>query len=147
MIKIHGFTLIELLIAIAILGIVTSLAIPSYSEYIDRANNADAMADIAELAHTIERFYIANDRYPNNLAEIGLNTQKDPWGSNYKYTNILVSPARARKDQNNKPINSDYDLFSKGKNKLSRKKLTKPQSLDDILRGRNGRYIGIAKDF
>jgi prepilin-type N-terminal cleavage/methylation domain-containing protein len=64
MIKIQGFTLIEMLIAIAISGIIASLAVPSYSEYIDRANNADAMSDIAIISNTIERFYISNNRHP-----------------------------------------------------------------------------------
>ncbi|MEE9421798.1 MAG: type IV pilin protein [Gammaproteobacteria bacterium] len=147
MIKIHGFTLIEMLIAIAILGIVASLAIPSYSEYVDRANNADAMSDISAMANTIERFYVANNRYPNGLAEIGANNEEDPWEKKYQYTNVTTNPAGARKDLNNIPINSDYDLYSEGKNKRSSTTLNSSRSLDDIVRGRNGRFIGMAKDY
>lgn len=146
MIKIHGFTLIELLIAIAILGIVASLAIPSYSEYIDRANNADAMADIAEIQSAIERFYVANDRFPNSLAEAGFNSQKDPWKRRYYYT-VITNPLMGRMDQNNRPINSDYDLYSSGKNKSTGSSLATGAGTDDIVRGRNGRFIGVARDY
>lgn len=146
MIKIHGFTLIELLIAIAILGIVASLAIPSYSEYIDRANNADAMADIAEIQSAIERFYVANDRFPNSLAEAGFNSQKDPWNMRYYYS-VITNPRMGRVDQNNQPINSDYDLYSAGKDRRTGRLLTSGRGMDDIVRGRNGRFIGVAKDF
>lgn len=142
MIKTHGFTLIEVLMALAILGIVASLAIPSYSEYVDRARNADAMSDIAEIQAAIERFYVANDRLPNNLAEAGFGSKQDPWKSNYSYSVPTI-----RFDQNNQPINTDYDLYSNGKNKRSRRGLTSSAGIDDIVRGRNGNFIGVAEDY
>ena len=133
--------------AIAILGIVASLAIPSYSEYVDRANNAEAMSDISVMANAIERFYVANNRYPNGLVEIGSNNDEDPWEKKYQYNNVTTNPGGARKDLSNIPINSDYDLYSEGKNKRSRTQLNHARSLDDIVRGRNGRFIGMAKDY
>lgn len=142
MIRTHGFTLIEVLIALAILGIVASLAIPSYSEYVDRARNADAMSDIAEIQSAIERFYVANERLPNNLAEAGFGAKQDPWERNYFYR-----VPTTRFDQNNLPINTDYDLYSSGKNKRSRSRLTSSAGKDDIVRGRNGNFIGLAEDY
>lgn len=133
--------------ALAILGIIASLAIPSYSEYVDRANNADAMSDLSSMESAIERFYIANQRYPRTLAEIGLSTLQDPWGNAYNYTNILNNRRnrrRARLDQFNQPINSDYDLFSNGKDTTTTLNIA---NTDDIIRGRNGRFIGLAKDY
>ncbi len=147
MIKIHGFTLIEMLIAIAILGIIASLAIPSFSDYVDRTNNADAMSDISVIQGAIERFQVANNRFPNNLAEIGLATKVDAWGNTYSYINLFNFPGNirgARRDLLNIPINSDYDLYSKGKDTLTRQPIS---GTDDIVRGRNGRFIGEAEDY
>jgi len=45
------------------------------------------------------------------------------------------------------PINSDYDLYSKGPDGLSLKPLTAAPSRDDIVRANNGSFIGIAADY
>ncbi len=146
--RIHGFTLIEILLAIAILGIVATIAVPSYSEYIDRARNADAMADISSMEAAIERFYITNQRYPVALAEIAYGAAKDPWKQAYFYNNLQLGLGGApRADGSNNPINTDYDLYSKGKDTVSITSLADPKSYDDIIRGRNGRFIGLAKDY
>lgn len=134
--------------AIAILGIIASLAIPSYSEYVDRTRNAQAMSDLSSIESAIERFYIANQRYPNSLTELG-STGQDPWNNNYNYLNILNNPRnarRARKDKLNQPINTDYDLYSNGKDTLTRQNISGAGN-DDIIRGRNGRFVGLAKDY
>ncbi len=40
------------------------------------------------------------------------------------------------------PINSDYDLYSKGPDGASQGPLTAKASRDDIIRANNGRFIG-----
>jgi len=47
-----------------------------------------------------------------------------------------------RKDHNLVPVNSDFDLFSKGKDGQSKSPFTAKASRDDIVRANNGRYIG-----
>lgn len=59
----RGFTLIELLITIFILGILVSIAVPSYNSYLARGYRSDARAMLLQAASWIERQYLANNCY------------------------------------------------------------------------------------
>jgi general secretion pathway protein G len=146
-----GFQLVELLLAIAIVGVLVSIAYPSYVEYRDRANNAAAMTDIAIIAEAIERFYIQYQRFPDSLAEAGMGGILDPWGNPYRYLRIsgggIKGKASLRKDKSLVPVNSDYDLYSMGKDGASLPPFTAKASHDDIVRANNGRYIGLAAGY
>jgi general secretion pathway protein G len=52
-----------------------------------------------------------------------------------------------RKDRNLVPINTDFDLFSRGKDGQTNFPLTAQRSRDDIVRANNGGYIGLASDY
>ncbi|MDR5864308.1 type IV pilin protein [Halomonas campisalis] len=52
-----GFTLIELLIAVAIIGILASIAYPSYQNYVKNARVSDGQAKLMELAGQLERCF------------------------------------------------------------------------------------------
>lgn len=62
-----GFTLIELLVVIAIVGILASIAIPSYQEYIARAKRAEATAALMENAQFMEQWFTTNGYYSTAL--------------------------------------------------------------------------------
>lgn len=67
-----GFTLIELLIVIAILGILSTLALPSYQDRVIRTQVTEALT-LAELAQKgVEDFYKAKKRMPENNSQAGL---------------------------------------------------------------------------
>ena len=58
-----GFTLIELLISIAIIGILTAIAIPKFNEYRKRGFDARALNDLRNMAIAEEAYFIDNDAY------------------------------------------------------------------------------------
>jgi len=66
----RGFTLIELLIAVVIIGIIASIAYPSYARYVERSQRAEAKAVLMETASILERCYTNNYSYENCTAAI-----------------------------------------------------------------------------
>ncbi len=70
--KVDGFTLIELMIAVAIVGILASIALPSYSSYINQANRSDAKSALLENVQFLERNYTENNKYHLNSAGVAI---------------------------------------------------------------------------
>lgn len=66
--KNEGFTLIELMITVAVIGILASIAYPSYQEQVRKSRRADAQGALLELSNFMERFFTENNRYDQNRA-------------------------------------------------------------------------------
>jgi general secretion pathway protein G len=149
---VKALTLVELLLALAILGTLSAIAVPTYNNYIDKARNAVAVAEIRAIESGIVRFQAERGRLPDTLAEAGLPTQLDPWGCPYQYTRIQglskhEMDARCRWDKNEKPLNYDFDLYSMGKDGETKPKITHKESHDDIIRANGGAYVGLASEY
>ncbi len=146
-----GFQLVEMLIALLILAVVAAVAIPSYSGYLERVDFATTKADITILVQAIEEFYIDNSSYPDSLNDIGRGGMSDPWGNVYRYLKIyganLKGKGKVRKDKSLNPVNSDFDLYSAGKDGQTKLPFPPKVSHDDIVRASNGKFIGYAADF
>ena len=58
-----GFTLLEMMIVVAIIGILASIAYPSYQEQVAEGRRVDAQANLLSLAQHMERHFTENGSY------------------------------------------------------------------------------------
>lgn len=80
----QGFTLIELMITIAIIGILSTIAIPAYNDYVVRGKLTEATATLYDLRFQMERYYQDNRRYMT-AAGGDICGVAAPTGDNAKY--------------------------------------------------------------
>lgn len=149
--KSKGFGLLDLVVTLCIASLLAALAFPAYGMFTQRAKVSRAIGDIASLSLAVERFRLNhNDRIPLSLAELGLEIPVDPWGRSYEYLNIDGAGsglAGLRKDGRLNPLNSDFDLYSRGKDGDSKGPLSARASRDDVVRANNGAFIGLGEDY
>lgn len=94
-----GFTLIELMIVVAIIGILASIAYPSYLDYVERARRSDAQGALLGLANAMERHHTANNTYlgagaPNTGAP-SIFPDEVPRDGTVKYYDLTITAATA----------------------------------------------------
>ncbi|MDO8703486.1 MAG: type IV pilin protein [Sulfuricaulis sp.] len=67
--KVHafGFTLIELMVTVVIIGILASIAYPSYTKYMSQTRRSDAQIALSQAANQQERFFTNCNHYAQNL--------------------------------------------------------------------------------
>lgn len=144
-----GMTIIELMLVMAMIGVLVALALPKYQSYQERIKQKQAIQDITVLQMLIRDYRLNSGGYPDTLAEVGNAGRLDPWGRAYVYQELASAPGKgkARKDRKLNPLNSDFDLYSLGKDGVSKTQLTNKQSLDDVVRANDGAFIGLAADY
>lgn len=146
----RGFTLIELVLAVALVSLLATMAVPAYRDFAERGRVSAAISDMGRIQLAMERHRLNNsDELPASLADVGLDGLRDPWGRPYVYLNIALAanPGLLRKDKNLVPINTDFDLYSRGPDGESQAPLNAGTSRDDIVRANNGAFIGKAEDY
>lgn len=70
-----GFSLIELMIAIVIIGILATIAVPKYLSVTRKAKETEAKMMLSQLHSLEENYYHENDVYSSNLDEIGFEQE------------------------------------------------------------------------
>lgn len=147
-IQMGGFTLVELALALAIVGTLSAIAIPFYGDYMDKADETTCIADLEMIEKRITIFFLEYNDYPASLADIGMDSLKDPWGNSYEYLRVRdAEKGKLRKDHFMVPVNSDFDLYSKGEDGKSSAPFTSALSRDDIARANDGDFIGKVSDY
>ncbi|MEJ2138645.1 MAG: type IV pilin protein [Gammaproteobacteria bacterium] len=68
-----GFTLVELLIVVVIIGILASVAIPSYQQYVTKAKRSAAQSLMLEIAARQEQYLADNKTYAASLNLLGFD--------------------------------------------------------------------------
>ncbi len=146
-----GFGLLDLMVTLVIASLLVTLAVPAYEMFISRAKVAKAVGDIGSLSIAIERYRLNNqDRMPASLGELAIDVPLDPWGRPYSYLDIRAAgPGKGglRKDGKLNPLNSDFDLYSLGRDGESKGPLSAKASRDDIVRANDGAFIGLGEDY
>lgn len=144
-----GLTIIELLLVLAMLGVLTAIALPLYNNYRERIRQTQAIQDIIVMQTMVKGYADDHGHYPASLADIKNGGRLDPWGRPYVYQDLstVQNRGKARKDRKLNPLNSDFDLYSVGQDGLSRTQLTNKESLDDIVRANDGAYVGLASEY
>jgi general secretion pathway protein G len=146
----RGMTLLEILVACSIVGILATIAIAVNSNYQEKTKTSKTVTDIRKLETTIKGYNADRDSYPETLADVNNAGLLDPWGRPYEYIKIAGEDphtVKCRKDKNLHPINTDYDLYSMGKDGKSNLPLTAKASQDDIIRASDGKYVGLASGY
>ena len=108
----RGFTLIELMITVAVIAVLSAIALPSYTDYVTRSKLAEAYAHLADLRVKMEQSYLDNRRYSTNAGggTCGVPGGNTPTAQGTKYFDFTCasSSPNAAGDQ-------EYVLTASGK--------------------------------
>jgi general secretion pathway protein G len=126
-------------------GVLASIGIPRLQKSVELARVAKAIGDIQAIQTEVSSL----DSLPTSLAAVNRAGYQDPWNRPYVFLKLEGTKGKgaARKDHFLVPLNSDYDLYSKGKDGASSGPLTAKASGDDVIRANNGGFIGLASRY
>lgn len=105
-----GFTLIEILVAVAIIGILGTVAMINVTKNLEQAKATAAQEAVTNIKNAVMNYYLQTKKYPSDLhvltedqgddgavLEGGDAVLEDPWGTEYKYerkgSKIIVTSA------------------------------------------------------
>lgn len=101
-----GFTLIELMVVVAIIGILASLAYPSYMDSVRKSNRADAKSTMLQVASQEERYYTENNVY-GSMTAIGYVASSIPSQSGRHNITLVTANADSTYTISATPVATD----------------------------------------
>ncbi|PMG43203.1 type IV pilin protein [Shewanella sp. 10N.286.52.B9] len=75
--KKNGFTLIEVMITVVIIGVLASIAYPSYVGFVSKGARADALSGLMNIANRQEQYYLDHKTFTKNMKRLGMDD--DPY--------------------------------------------------------------------
>jgi type IV pilus assembly protein PilE len=88
-----GFTLIEIMITVAILGILSAIVLPSYTEHVKKGKRSDAKVELLRLAQMQESYFVQNLSYAKDLTQLGFGANTIPTDNTlYAITTDTITP-------------------------------------------------------
>jgi general secretion pathway protein G len=146
--RMKGLTLVELAIVVFIVCTLAGIAYIAHDHYVYKAQISQAVADIRAVEAKLFSYYADNGIFPPTLAEVQENSRRDPWQRLYEYWVITGDPHQdVRKDRNLHPLNTDFDLGSRGKDGATNLSLSAHASQDDVIRANNGSFVGLGSKY
>jgi general secretion pathway protein G len=113
---------------------------------VTKAQVSRAQADIRTLEKDITAYLIDKNVLPPSLKAIGRGDLSDPWHHPYQYVNFKVG-GTPYIDGVTMDLNTDFDIYSMGKDGASTKSLADPSCKDDIIRAGDGGFVGLGKEY
>lgn len=98
--QLRGITLVELLIVMAIIGILTAIAFPSYEAYLKKGRRADAQTLMMDIATKEQQYLLDARTYTATIGAGGLGISTSGWTcaatcTNAFYTITALAPVGA----------------------------------------------------
>jgi type IV pilus assembly protein PilE len=102
--KQHAFTLIELMVTVAIIGILASIAYPSYTSSVQKSRRSDAIGALEGFVNAMERKYTETNSYlglagtqatPTNTGSPWIYATQSPINGGTPYYNLTINAATA----------------------------------------------------
>lgn len=92
--KLSAFTMFELLIAMAIIGILSAMAVPAFLPMISKAKSIEAKTQLRHVLMLEKNYFYTNSKYTSDIKELGFEQAKlitEDGNANYKIDIIDAS--------------------------------------------------------
>ena len=114
--NIKGFSLVELMVAVGIVGVMSSVAVPKYQKYKVNASRAEAQSSLSSMYTLQQLYYTENDKYGAVKKDDSVNDIKFPINSSqkYEYDAFIGKSIGSVADQTASAAATDGSVFFKG---------------------------------
>ena len=91
-----GFTLVEVMVVVAIVGILSAVALPQYITTLEKSRSAEAVSNIGSLRSSFDRYWYQNAAGTTDIDDLDIDNPNSVTNRLYQYeiTNSCTSTAR-----------------------------------------------------
>ena len=146
----RGLTVVELLLSLALAGTIAAILIPSFASHAREVRLRAGMMSLRTISTDISIYKDIHGTLPESLDDLPRVVANDGWGRQFVYVKLEGKPnstGLSRKDHWLNPVNTDYDLYSLGADGDTHPQLSVGAGRDDVIRGQNGAYYGLAEGY